>query len=224
MRTNSLQVFTASLFLILVLGTGCKESTEPPTAHVIPDSSGMVTIKKPNIYLYPTVRSSFSVQLKFPSGGKVIESIPAYRSGWQVDAEPNGRINGTYEYLFYECETTDLFQYSSGWIVPRDSLAGFFERNLTETGFLERERADFLEYWIPLLSDHSAYVIYPQYSPDIEPIVSLSFTKTPDAVLRLFYIINGSESSGGSVKLNTPVVPAFERKGFAVTEWGVVLK
>ena len=224
MRANSPQVVAAILSILLVLGSGCKESTDPPTAHVVPDSSGIVTVKKPNIYLYPTERSSFSVQLKFPSGGKVIESIPAYRSGWQVDAEPNGRINGAYDYLFYECETPDLFQYSSGWIVSRDSLAGFFERNLTETGFLEHERADFLEYWIPLLGDHSAYVIYPQYSPDIEPIVSVSFTRTPDSFLRLFYIIKGSESSGRSVKLNTPVIPSFERKGFAVTEWGVVLK
>jgi hypothetical protein len=224
MRTNSLQVFTAILFVILVLGTGCKESTEPPTAHIIPDSSGMVTVKKPNIYLYPTVRSSFTVLLNFPSGGSVIESIPAYHSGWQVDAEPNGRINGAYDYLFYECETPDLFQYSSGWIVPRDSLARFFERNLTESGFMERERADFLEYWIPLLNDHSVYLIYPQYSRDIEPIVKLSLSKTPDTVLRLFYIVKGSEKSVGTVKLNAPVIPSFQRKGFTVTEWGVVLK
>lgn len=224
MRTNDIRSICIILLFILVIANGCKENTDPPTAHVIPDSSGMVTIKKPNIYLYPTERSSFTVQLKFPSGGKVIESIPAYRNGWQVDVEPNGRINTSYDYLFYECETPDLFQYTSGWIVQRDSLAGFFERNLTESGFLERERADFLEYWIPLLSDHSAYVIYPQYSHDINPIVSLSITKTPDSLLRLFYIIKGSKSSDDLVKLNTPVIPSFERKGFAVTEWGVVMK
>lgn len=216
------QAMCYAAFLIFSCLTGCKEESSSPISHVLPDTSGNVTVKKPNIYLYPTDLTVLSVQLNFPQGGKVIESIPAYLGGWNVTVEPNGRINSAVDYLFYECETPDAYQYFSGWIVQRDSLLNFFRENLARTGFREREITDFTEYWIPKLQEHPAYSVYPQYAGDIAPIVSLTVSKTPDSLLRLFYIIKAGRHSGAP--LTAPVIPPFERKGFVVTEWGVVVK
>jgi hypothetical protein len=143
-------------------------------------------------------------------------------SEWRVEVDPSGKINRQYDYLYYESRTPDAFQYNSGWVVGRDTLLSFFNSNLRESGFSERERADFTDYWIPRLIDHPYYLIYPQFSGDIEKVIKLEISKTPENILRLFYVIKGSESN--AVRLRTPSIPVFERKGFVVTEWGVVLK
>jgi hypothetical protein len=181
-----------------------------------------VVVRKPNIYLYPVTTRMISVKLEFPSGGSVIQSQPLYFGGWTVNVEPSGKINGQYDYLFYESNTPDMFQYSAGWIVAQDSLTSFFSNNLLSVGFNQRETKDFLDYWIPLLKTHAYYFIYPQFNRDIEQVIRIKVSDTPDALLRLFYVIKGANSI--KISLPTPLVPKFERKGFVVTEWGVILK
>lgn len=182
---------------------------------------GDVTVKKPNIYIYPPTRSTVSVTLEFPMGGGVTESIPAYGEGWNVEVEPSGRIGGKYDYLFYESSAPDRYQYTSGWIVEKGDLTAFFRKNLSETGFNEKESQDFIDYWIPRLNGFSRYIIYPQYAAEIEKVIRLKVDKRPDSVLRLFYVIKGTDEKG--MQLSLPVIPKFTREGFVVTEWGVVV-
>jgi hypothetical protein len=87
-------------------------------------------------------------------------------------------------------------------------------------GFNAQEIADFLEHWIPRLNDAPYYAIYPQFNKEIDPLIQLTLSQQPDSLLRLIYVI--TPASGG-MQLPQPHIPAFERKGFAVTEWGVVL-
>jgi hypothetical protein len=202
--------------------TGCKNNSSSPTGPSDTDTTGGAVVRKPNIYLYPQTKSIISVKLVFPSGGTLLESKPAYKSGWAVEAEHSGKINGQYDYLFYEAQTPDEYQYNTGWVINKDSLTIFFKSNLAAIGFNEREIKDFIEYWIPRLSNYSYYFIYPQFSNDIDKVIKLKIGKTPDSLLRLFYVIKGSERSENN--LLEPVIPKFERKGFVVTEWGVVLK
>jgi hypothetical protein len=172
--------------------------------------------------MYPTTPCLLTVRLVFPLGGSIVESVPAYLSEWQIEADPSGRINRQYDYLYYESRTPDAYQYNTGWVVMKDTLLSFFNSNLQEAGFSKRERADFTDYWIPRLVDYPYYIIYPQFQEDIDKVIRLEISKTPDNVLRLFYVIKGSESN--TVELHTPSIPGFERKGFVVTEWGVIVK
>src|SRR3989338_7270497 len=57
-------------------------------------------IKKPAVYLYPTEKLNITVKVVI--NGSIINSKPKYNEGWDVMGEPNGIINGTYDYLFYE--------------------------------------------------------------------------------------------------------------------------
>jgi internalin A len=143
-------------------------------------------------------------------------------NGWCVEVEPSGKINQRYDFLFYESETPNAYQYNSGWVVSRDTLSSFFSTNLLNTGFREREISDFTEYWIPRLTDHPFYIIYPQFADDIGKVIQLNISESPNNVQRLFYVIQGSENGG--VKLIAPTIPKFVRSGFVVVEWGVVLK
>jgi hypothetical protein len=181
-----------------------------------------VVVFKPNIYLYQTVTADITVKLEFPLGGSVIQSTPTYSDGWNVTVEPTGKIDGQYDYLFYESRNADAFQYSAGWVVSRDTLASFFTHHLLSAGFSEREKDDFIEYWIPRLTDYPYYIIYPQFKSDIDKTIRLNLSKSPDTILRLFYAVKGTDVNAATLK--TPTTPLFQRHGFVVTEWGVILK
>jgi len=181
-----------------------------------------VVVYKPNIYIYPTVTTNIGVKLDFPLGGTVLQSIPEYSDGWNVTVEPSGKIDGQYDYLFYESRNPDAYQYSAGWLVRRDTLTSFFTHHLLFAGFNEREKDDFIDYWIPRLTEYPYYIIYPQFKNDIDKVIRLDVSKTPDAILRLFYVVKGTTINDASLK--APSTPAFQRHGFVVTEWGVILK
>ena len=70
-----------------------------------------------------------------------------------IKVKPNGKIDKKYDYLFYECEIPDFWQYHEGWIVKQDELSAFFEQNLKDYGFNDAEIEDFLEFWIPELKE-----------------------------------------------------------------------
>lgn len=222
MKNMILSFLFAGVGIFCVLSSGCKNTPNVTEEPVTRDTSGHVIAMKPNIYLYPEKTCSLSVKIGFPLGGEVIKSIPHYTVEWNIEVEPSGRINNEYDYLFYESSNPDVFQYRSGWIVEKDSLLSFFERNLIKTGFSEREKNDFNDYWIPRLVDYPYYIVYPQYAKDIELAITLNFSVKPDNVLRLFYVIKGTTNN--SITLGTPVIPAFNRQGFVAAEWGVILK
>ncbi|HDR06471.1 MAG TPA: carboxypeptidase regulatory-like domain-containing protein [Candidatus Coatesbacteria bacterium] len=178
-------------------------------------------VEKPNLYLYPKETTEVTVTLDFPAGGGLTESDPPYGDGWRVVVEPDGAIAGGYGHLFYEARVPADWRFERGWVVQQWQLAEFFGENLAAHGFNERETADFIEHWLPRLDDEAFYVIYPQYSRDIEPLIALAVEPEPDAILRLCYVISVVDSVERYIP--EPQIPSFHRSGFTVCEWGVAL-
>ncbi len=180
------------------------------------------TVRKPNIYLYPEKKTKMIVSLEFPYGGEVTESIPQYPKKWKnIRVKPDGTINRKYEFLFYEADLPDVWQYDSGWVTAQKDLPFFFAMNLRNYGFNKKEIYDFVDYWIPRLKDAPFYGIWPQHTAQIDHVIPLKLSQRADSRLRLFYIIRDMTEY---VELKEPNIPPFERKGFVVTEWGVILK
>jgi hypothetical protein len=176
---------------------------------------------KPNIYIYPQETAELEVCLVFPHGGSVTTAVPDYDDGWHIVVEPSGTINGQYDYLFYESVQPDYSQHTAGWVVAVEQLEDFFRNNMAQTGFIQREIDDFIEYWIPRLSGYPYYAIYPQYNDDLNEMIRLEFSTPPQNLIRLIYSIRGLETD--SLMLPEPVIPPFARDGFTVAEWGVIL-
>jgi len=178
-------------------------------------------VEKPNIYLYPETEILLDVDISFPENGKVIKSIPDFPDQWKgLKITPDGKINNKYDYLFYETEQLALFPAEKGWIVAQNDLEAFFRTNLKETGFIDREIKDFIEFWIPKLVESDHYAIYPQYNEQIDPLIKLEFSKQPDSIIRLLYLIQ--ECNPKHFQLEAPVIPGFSMEGFVVREWGVI--
>ncbi len=180
------------------------------------------TADKPNIYIYPNEKIQLTVKLDFPMGGKIVKSIPEYGTGWNVLVDTTGLMDNTYSYLFYESIQPDIWQRNYGWSIETDDLDLFFRNNLTEYGFKGGEIEDFVDYWIPRLKYSPYYLIYPQTKNLIDNVIKFDFSQQPDNLLRLFYLIKGSNQLQES--LIEPKIDNFKREGYVVTEWGVILK
>jgi hypothetical protein len=124
--------------------------------------------------------------------------------------------------LFYESTQPDIWQRNYGWIIKTDELESFFRKNLTNYGFNEREINDFIDYWILRLDDYAFYSIYPQTRDIIDDVIQLDFSRQPENILRLFYVIKGHNQFQD--KLTAPTIDNFRREGYSVAEWGVILK
>ena len=217
-------IVVAGLFAFLLLFCGCETNPifSTPEKEIIEDDSDGEYLKKPNIYLYPEYELQLSVRIEFPLGGEITQSDPEYGSGWDVFVDTEGLIDHQYSCLFYECVVpTDIFQRTEGWIVEQKDLTEFFQSNLRAYGFIEHEIQDFLDYWIPLLDEKDYYEIFPQHEELIDQVVRLEFSHQPNSILRLFYLINGTDQPGAD--LTVPEIIPFARQGFTVVEWGGIL-
>jgi hypothetical protein len=181
-----------------------------------------IGVRKPNIYLYPESNEKISVKLEFPLGGALTESDPAYGSGWLVDVEPGGRIDGRYDYLFYEARIPDHYQYTAGWVVHKDTISAFFVHTMTQAGFTTREIADFIDYWEPLLTSDSLYEVYPQQEPQIDRLIRLRVNPAPLNQRRLFFVIRPARVNEST--LTKPVLAKAKRNGYHLAEWGVSIR
>ena len=198
--------------VILIAYDGNK--TDTITKNVLDE----IMVYKPNIYIYPQSQTKLCVGLSFPMGGSIVESIPEYDKGWCVEVDTKGKINGKYDYLFYESKQPNIFQYEYGWCVGRENLKSFFEKNMANYNFSIAEIKDFIDYWVPLLTEDNYYCIYPQTNEIIDRIIQLNFSVKPDKIHRLFYGVIGANTF---IKLEDPDIKPFDRNGFYIVEWGV---
>lgn len=218
-RIGSLLIIIVILISVPVF-YGC----EPDDIDPNDECDTCVVVRKPNIYIHPEESIELTVKLDFPMGGEVITSIPEYGNGWKISVDTSGLIDNYYNYLFYESKQPDIWQTNSGWLVPRIDLEVFFTQNMERYGFYGREIQDFIEYWIPRFTNFENYYIYPQSSEIIDDVINISFSEEPDNLLRLFYVVKGSNNMTDEELTEPENMNPFERNGYFITEWGVVLK
>ena len=145
----------------LIAFTGSNSDT---LVRVIGQIVEQIEVYKPNIYIYPQKTINLCLNISFPFGGKITESIPVYNQGGGVSVDSSSRIDNKYDFLFYESLQPDKFQYKQGWCIAQSDLKSFFIRNMSLYNFSDNEIKDFLEYWIPKLILNKYYKIYPQIS------------------------------------------------------------
>lgn len=207
-----------SLFFTAFLLLGCGGDDPLPC-----DDDEETQDLKPNIYLYPLVETQVQVSIDFPEDGHVTVSEPEYYNGWNVTVTPDGIIDDAHTFLFYESVQPDLWQKTRGWVIAKEDLEEFFYASLEAYGFVGDEVADFIQWWVPRLTEFSFYIIRPQLQTDIEVVNILNITPKPDSLLRFRFHITGTESPLHDI--TKPQLPEkFIRKGFTVTEWGVILE
>ena len=176
--------------------------------------------KKPVIYLYPEETMDISVHLNLKNS-KFTTIYPKFNdeNTWNVRAKPNGDIlmNGKiYPYLFWEAESYNAQNTNEGFIVSEDNAEEFLEEKLNILGLNEKEKTDFITFWLPVLLKNKLSLCSFQIEKFFENM-ELNITPKPDSIIRIFLTIK---------KLDTPInvkeqkLVSVERKGYTVVEWG----
>ena len=176
--------------------------------------------RKPVIYLYPEEPMDISVQLNIKES-KFTTIYPKFnrKNSWNVHAKPNGEIlikNKKYPYLFWEAETYNPQEQNEGFLVTNENAEEFLEEKLEILGLNEKEKTDFITYWLPVLLRNKLSLCTFQ-SKKFFNNFELNISPKPDSLIRVFLTIK---------KLDTPVnikeqnLESVERKGFTVIEWG----
>ena len=173
---------------------------------------------KPVIYLYPETETQVTVKMDY--SGKLTCTYPAYDDGWQVTAAPDGTLtdaNGqTYNYLYWEGETATEYNLSEGFCVAGADTAAFLEDALTRLGLTRREANEFIVYWLPQMEQNPYNLITFQQEAYTQS-AELTITPAPDSLLRVFMAWKPLKKP---VDIPAQSLPAFDRSGFTVVEWG----
>ena len=176
--------------------------------------------KKPVIYLYPEETMDISVNLNLKNS-KFTTIYPKFNdeNTWNVRVKPNGDIlmNGkTYPYLFWEAKSYNPQNTNEGFIVSEENAEEFLEEKLNILGLNEKEKTDFITFWLPVLLKNKLSLCSFQTEKFFENM-ELNITPKPDSMIRIFLTIK---------KLDTPIyvkeqkLVSVERKGYTVVEWG----
>ena len=175
--------------------------------------------KKPAVYLYPKEDSMVSVKLRVK--GLITKDMPAYKNGWNVFATKEGIIDNKYDYLFYEAFLFGAKFPESGWIVGYGDLRNWFEDNLVRLGLNEKEKNQFIDYWIKELPKANYYQIKLADKKFLDEYMGLDISPKPDTEIRLLFEFAPLSEK---IVIDEPEQTAPKRNGFTVVEWGGILK
>lgn len=179
------------------------------------DTQKPLPVKKPAVYLYP--ETDMKVSVKVFVNGKLTQTEPLYNNGWEVNATPNGLIDGKYDYLFYEADLNQVDLPLEGWVVSYNELENWFNENLPLMGLNKKETSQFKEYWLKNLKKSNYYEIRLLGNKFLEDNMKLIVSPEPRTILRLNFHFNPVNEKS---QLTAPVISKFIRNGFTVVEWG----
>lgn len=192
------------------------------TGHIIDDclKDGTCAITyKPILYLYP--ESTTDVIVKVEREDALLTTYPKYNNGWNVTAKPNGDLydsNGKYYYALYWDETRlNNVSFDTGFYVTKDNAIDFLEEKLSIIGLTDRERNEFIMYWLPKLEDNEQSLVYFELTDERESYNKLYITPAPDSLLRVHIHIMPVDRY---INIPEQELPTFNRTGFVAVEWG----
>ena len=185
------------------------------------DSSG-----KPIIYIYPTQEQNISVKLGNPE--LLTCSYPQYEDGgWDVLAKPNGDLldlkTGKNLYsLYWEGISNKVYDYSNtpeleGFVVKGEETAKFLEEKLSILGLSEREKEEFIIYWLPQMEDNKYNYIRFETIEEIEKEMPLQIEPKPDTTIR---VLMDWKKLDEAIEVKEQELIPVERSGYTVVEWG----
>ena len=180
-------------------------------------------LEKPVIYLYPTKDEDVTVRLDL--NGRLVRTYPEYDTairGWKVHARPDGELRALrdgheYSYLYWTGESAAFEpSFDEGFVVDGKSTRQFLQSTLAKMGLLPREYNEMIVYWLPYMESHP-YNLISFADTSYTDVAKLTVTPKPDSMLRVFMVFKKLESP---FSVRPQKIQRFERKGFAVVEWG----
>lgn len=188
---------------------------------VYEQNHGIEVDLKPIIYLYPEKKAEVSVKLGYPE--KLTVSYPTYQDSWDVIAYPNGTLidkktNQELYALFWEgFNTVNKGVQKEGFIVEGKDIQKFLEDKLTFLGLNDKEREEFIIYWLPKLQNNKYNYIRFETMKEQNKNMPLIINPKPDTIIRINMEYKKLEKK---IDIQPQKLNKVNRKGFTVVEWG----
>lgn len=178
-------------------------------------------IAKPVLYLYPPENTNITVKFEHPE--YLTTTYPKYNDGWSVNADANGNLhdeNGKYYYaLYWEEKNNVIPSFKEGFYVEKDDAIEFLEEKLSIIGLNDRERNEFIMYWLPILESNKKSLVYFELTASKEKNNKLIIEPKPDSLLRITMHV---KKVNRKINIKEQKLSTFNRVGFVAVEWGGV--
>ncbi len=176
-------------------------------------------IAKPILYLYPEKETKVSVSFEHPE--YLETTYPKFKDSWNVVAYPNGDLydeNHKYYYgLYWDEAKAHVVDFHEGFYVDKKHAIDFLEEKLSTIGLNDRERNEFIMYWLPILEKNEKNLVYFELTDEREAVNRLKISPKPDSLLRIVIHVKKVHKK---VSIREQKLPSFNRKGFTAVEWG----
>lgn len=184
-----------------------------------------IMVAKPIIYLYPT--DSIDASVKLELNGKLKNSYPVYKNGWNLEVYPNGQFLNKddlrkYNYLFWDGEFSNPQKrepYQSGFYVEKEDYISFLQEKLEKIGLKGAEINDFISYWIPILNENERVFIHFRVNHEVNFYAKVFCAPKPDTEIRVYMEFKPIYKKEMN-KLPRQKLVKTTRKGFVLVEWG----
>ena len=205
-------------------GAGLEYYYEPSTGEVgTIKTEGVGGYAKPVLYLYPK-KDKTKVTVSFKDSTKLTTTYPKFKNKWVVVANKNGDLHdkdGKYYYgLYWEEDGSTKVDFTKGYYVTKDNAISFLEDKLKVIGLNDRERNEFIMYWLPILEKNKKSIVYFEQTKERQSFNKLNIEPKPDSLLRI--AIHVKKVDKKPKNLTAQKLDHFERKGFTAVEWGGV--
>lgn len=174
---------------------------------------------KPVLYLYPEEKTHVKVTFSNPS--YLTTTYPKYENGFEIVAYPNGDLydkNNKYYYALYWDEIRyHEVDFSEGFYVEGDKAIEFLEEKLSIIGLNDRERNEFIMYWLPILESNKKSLVYFELTEERNKNNPIKIEPNPDSMLRISIHVKKVDSF---INIKAQKLKSFNRYGFTAVEWG----
>ena len=174
---------------------------------------------KPVLYLYPTKETNVTVKFEKPE--LLTTTYPKYINSWNVKVSPNGDMydkDGKYYYaLYWDEKRYNEVDFKEGFYVEGKDAIKFLEEKLAIIGLNDKERNEFIMYWLPIMENNKKNLVYFELTKERELGNKLIITPKPDSLLRVSIHIRKVNEK---VNIKEQKLESFKRVGFTAVEWG----
>ena len=201
------------VFTFIFILAGC-DSNKPCT-----DDPNEPVDYKPVLYIYPTEDINVNVTLK--NKDDLLTTYPKYNNGWNMFVKTNGDMydeKGNYYYaLYWEEKRNDNFKFDEGFYVTKDNAISFLEDKLSYIGLNDKERNEFIMYWLPVLESNEKSLVKFELTEDLQSRSEIVISPKPESFIRVHINIKKIDKE---VNIKEQELIKFNRPGYTAVEWG----
>ena len=119
--------------------------------------------------------------------------------------------------LYYESEAFRANVQNDGFVVKSADVADFLDEKLEILGLNDKERNEFIIYWLPKLEQNKYNYIRFLPQDEIDSCQELDVNPKPDSIIRVMMSYKGLDNP---INVREQKLKAADRTGFTVVEWG----